>query len=177
MTMFRRHVKKQFVLLFSLACLASGCGYAVGPAHQQHVRSVHVPIFKNEAFRRGYEFTLTEAVQREIRRRTPFQLADPPYADTILKGRIIDIRKDGLGEAAIDQHRNLQLSLAVEVTWEDANSGRVLGQDTFNLPSDFVHLVSTGDFAPEVGQSLATATQTTTDRMARQIIEMMESPW
>jgi hypothetical protein len=39
------------------------------------------------------------------------------------------------------------------------------------------HLFATGNFAPEVGQSLTTATQQAIDAMARQIVDLMEAPW
>ena len=38
-------------------------------------------------------------------------------------------------------------------------------------------LSTTGDFTPELGQSIASAQQTCVDRMAVQIINMMEKPW
>jgi hypothetical protein len=33
------------------------------------------------------------------------------------------------------------------------------------------------EYAPEVGQSLATAEREVIDRMARDIVNMMETPW
>ncbi len=38
-------------------------------------------------------------------------------------------------------------------------------------------LFSSGEFAPELGQSLATANQEAIGKMARQIVDMMEAPW
>jgi hypothetical protein len=40
-----------------------------------------------------------------------------------------------------------------------------------------VHLVSQAEFAPEVGQSLATGTQQSVTRLAQQVVDMMETPW
>src|SRR5579863_2994921 len=54
---------------FSLAILvlaASGCGYNIGNAYQRDVRTVFVPIATTEDYRRGAEFQLTEAVQKQI---------------------------------------------------------------------------------------------------------------
>ena len=161
-----------------LACaVPGGCGYMMGSGFPAEVRTVHVPIFRSEAFRRGVEFQLTEAVQKEIQRRTPFRLADEGVADTRLSGRIIDIRKDVLGETRYDDPRELQLSLAVEVVWEDVRNSRILARQQISLAPEFVQLVSLSEFAPEVGQSLATGTQQAVDRMSRQIVDMMESPW
>lgn len=167
------------ILLLGLALTAvSGCrGYIVGSAYSTDIRTVAVPIFKSESFRRGVEFQLTEAVQKEIQNRTPFRIVKGPDADTILTGRIVRIRKQVLGETAFDDPRQLQLQLAVEVTWEDRRTGRILSEQRIPIASGSVQLVSQSEFAPEIGQSLATATQNAVDRMARKIVDMMEAPW
>jgi hypothetical protein len=44
-------------------------------------------------------------------------------------------------------------------------------------PKTSVLVTSTGNFIPELGQSLATAQQQAVDRLAVQITSMMEKPW
>jgi len=167
----------QRFLALVVVLLLAGCGYLVGPAYQTEVRTVHVPIFTSDTFRRGVEFQLTEAVQKQIQIRTPFRLAKPPYAETRLTGHLVEIRKDILGESRFDDPRELQLAYVVQVTWEDLRSGQVLSQQRIAISPDAVHLMAHAQFAPEVGQSLATGTQQAVDRLARQIVEMMEIPW
>ena len=155
----------------------AGCGYMVGAPYQAHIQSVHVPIFTSRSFRRGIEFELTEAVHKEIQNRTHFRLTKGPYADSRLTGEIVHLEKRVLGESAFDDARELQLSLAVQVTWEDLRTGEILDQQNIPLEPEMVHLISTGDFAPEVGQSLATAKHQAVQTLARQIVQMMEAPW
>ena len=167
-------------LLLAVPCLPvllSGCGYTVGSPHQAEVRTVHVPLFTSDSYRRGIEPQLTEAVHKEIQNRTPYRLVKEPYADTRLTGHIIEARKKRLGETTFDDPRELQLQYAVEVTWEDLRTGQILSQQRIPIAPEAVHLLSTGEFAPEVGQSLATGTQGALNRMARQIVDMMETPW
>ncbi|NOX56729.1 MAG: LptE family protein [Planctomycetes bacterium] len=154
-----------------------GCGYVVGNGFPAEVRSVYVPVFQSDSFRRGIELQLTEAVQKEIQKRTPFRLVDRPWADTELTGRIVDVRKDVLGETANDDPRELQLSLAVEVTWRDLRTGRVLAQQQVPLEPSTVQLIAHSQFSPEIGQSYATAMQQAVDGLARRIVNMMETPW
>lgn len=154
-----------------------GCGYMVGNAYGPEVRTVDVPIFKNDTFRRGIEYQLTEAVQKEIQTRTPFKLARGPGADTRLTGRIVGSDKKVLGETRFDDPRELQLTLYVIVTWEDLRTGQVLASQEVPLQPQAIPLTGQAEFAPEVGHSLATATQDVTDRLARQIVNMMEAPW
>ena len=62
-----------------LALLLAGCGYVVGSPFRPDVRSVAVPIFQNDTYRKGVEFQLTEAVQKEMQQRG-LQIAEEPYA-------------------------------------------------------------------------------------------------
>ena len=164
-----------------LACLIgglwlSGCGYTVGPAFSPGVQTVAVPIFKSDLFRRGIEFQLTEAVQKELKLRG-LRIAEAPCAETRLTGQIFSYRKDVLSESAFDDPRELQLSLSVMVTWEDLRTGEILNQQEIVLPPEAIALTATADFAPEVGQSLASANQQVVDRIARDIVNKMEMPW
>lgn len=157
--------------------LLAGCNYAVGPAHDPGICSVEVVTFKNDSFRRGVEFMVTEAVQKEIQNRTTMRLAKGPGAQTRLTGRIVDFRKNVLGETKNDDPRELQLTMIVEVTWEDVRNGRVLAKQSVPLETGSAALVTNSDFAPEVGQSLATVLNESVHQTARRIVDLMDSPW
>ena len=66
--------------------------------------------------------------------------------------------------------------MGIEVRWIDARSGQLLGAREIPLEPQTSTLVAQSSFAPETGQSLATATQQAVDQLARQIVGMMESP-
>ncbi len=164
-----------------LACLwllqGVGCGYVVGGLHQNDVRTVAVPIFKSDSHRRGIEYQLTEAVQSEIKNRTHYRITTEDQAQTRLRGRIVDIRKRSLGETRYDDPRELEYSLAVEVVWEDLRTGAILAEQTIPLQPTSLHLDATAPFAPEVGQSQASANDSAMKKLAAQIVDRMESPW
>ncbi len=159
-----------------LALLLAGCGYVVGSPFRPDVRSVAVPIFQNDTFRKGVEFQLTEAVQKEMQQRG-LQIAEEPYADTRLTGKIVEIQKQVLTESAFDDPRQLQLQYAVVIQWEDLRTGRYLAEQKILLPPEDTAFFGQGQFAPEVGQSLATAKEEVVQRIARQIVNRMEMPW
>lgn len=163
-------------IVATMVCLP-GCGYTVGGAYDPSIRSVHVPTFTTESYRRGLEIQLTDAVQKQIQNRSHFRLVHEPDADTRLTGRIARVGKTVLGESKFDDPRELQLRFEVVVTWEDLRSGRILAEQRVPIAPEAVRLVSESSFAPEVGQSLATGTQEAIDRMARQIVELMETGW
>lgn len=164
------------MLVFSVVAIA-GCGYTLGTQTLHDVRTVHVPVFKSESYRRNLDYLLTEAVQREIRTRTSYRLEDADTADTILKGRIVEIRKSVLSENRYDDPRELQLMVGAEVTWVDRRSGQILHQQTFPVGPQLTQQASNVSFAPEVGHSLATAQQEAAQRLASQIVDLMEAPW
>ncbi len=155
--------------------LIAGCGYTVGNGFNPDVKTVSVPIFENDTFRRGIEVQLTEAVQKEIQKRTPYRLAKGLDADTRLTGRIVQTRKDVLGENKFDDPRELQLSLMIVTKWENLRTGEVLAQQEIPLSPTAIPLTTQTEFAPEVGQSLATGTQEAVDQLARRIVNMMEA--
>ncbi len=154
----------------------AGCGYMVGGGFGQQVRSVEVPMFETKSFRRGIEVQLTEAVQKQIQLRTPFRVVKGD-ADTRLSGRVIDLRKSVLGETGQDDPRELQVNLVVEVIWEDLRGGRILAEQQVPIGPELISLRSQAEFAPEIGTSLATATQQSMNQLARQIVNLMETPW
>ena len=165
------------LLLAALSAAFGGCGYHIGSPYRTEIRSVYVPIFETQSFRRNLEFQLTEAVHKQIQLRTPFRLVKEGDADTKLTGKIVETTKRVLGETGFDDPRELELLMVVEVTWEDLRSGEILMQQRVPLTPEQVQLMSARSFAPEIGQSLATATQSSVDGIARKIVDMMETPW
>lgn len=165
--------------LLLVLCLwwTAGCGYSLGPSTMPGVRTIHVAIFQTDSFRRNLDYLLTEAVQHEIKVRSGYRLADASSADTVLQGRIVDIRKNPLSETQFDDPRELQLMLGAQVSWIDRRSGRVLHQQVFPISNELAQHSSQVSFAPEVGQSLATAQQDAVRRLAAQIVDLTEMPW
>ena len=175
----RRELPRYNWIAGPLACLTlviSGCGYRMGNGFEPEIQSVYVPIFTSQSDRRGLEFQLTEAVQKQIQLRTPFRVVDQPAADTQLIGKIVNTRKRVLGETKNDDPRELKMSLTVEVRWENLKTGEVLAEKRVPISQHEILLIQNAEFAPEVGQSLATAYQQVMDRMAREIVDLMEAP-
>jgi Lipopolysaccharide-assembly len=156
----------------------TGCGYAVGNAFQAPVETVSVSIVGSESFRRGLEFQLTDAIHREIQLRWPsLRIVHDGQADTRLVGRIIQAEKYPLTPTQFDDPRELEFQLAVDVRWEDLRTGEVVACQCIPISPDAIGLVSTATFAPETGQSRATAERKAVEITARQIVDLMETPW
>ena len=74
-----------------------------------------------------------------------------------LTGRGIRADKCVLGVNGFSDARELQVNLVVEVTWEDLRTRQILAKQSFPISPDVIRQTSQASFAPEVGQSLATA--------------------
>ena len=162
----RSIVRFRLISLVSLllgTLMATGCGYTVGNDFRQDIKTVAGPIFENKTNRRGIEFQRTEAVQKEITKRSRYRLAKGLEADTRL--------------TAQDDPRELQISLMVKVRWEDLRTGTLLAEQEMPLSPDQISLTSQAEFAPEIGQSLATAMDDSLHSLARKIVNLMETPW
>lgn len=188
------------------ACESGGnfrlLGYSTTPNYDCNIRTVYVPIFQNKTFRRGLEFDLTRAVVREIEAKTPYKVVSScEGADTELTGTIISVTKQVVNINPSNEVREAETALNVEVVWRDLRSGQILSKPTrlmgdvgvnpgltpnFTLPdapepkpaNDPPVLVQSVDrFIPELGQSITTAFKGNVDRLAIQIVSMMETPW
>jgi hypothetical protein len=171
-------------------------GYTTQPNYDTSIRTVYVPIFKNNTFRRGLEFELTRAVIREIEAKTPYKVvSDPCSADTELSGTIIALTKTVINRTQLNEVREAQTVLAAEVYWKNLKTGDFLSKPrpapgapvpppppppapgALPPPPPTVLVQSTASFIEEVGQSITTAEKDNVDRLAIQIVSMMEIPW
>jgi hypothetical protein len=170
-----------FAVRYSLlALLTAGCAnYQLGPQglYPAHVRTVHVPVFQSDTFRRGLGELLTEAVVKEIERRTPYKVVGPEAADSVLQGRILSDDKNVLAENLFDEPRELEAELRVEITWIDSTGGAVLGCTTVPVAPLASQLTQTSTLIPEAGQSIATAHQEAIRDLARDIVNQMQAWW
>jgi hypothetical protein len=176
-------------------------GYTTRPNYDTSIHTVYVPIFKNSTLYRGIEDEVTEAVIREIHQKTPYRVVtDCSMADTELTGNIINLTKGRLNITQLNEVREVQTDLAVEVVWRNRHTGEILslprgpgapppgvlppppeGQPVPPLPplsqAKSLLITATSSFIPEIGSSITTARQEMANRLAVQIVSMMEKPW
>jgi hypothetical protein len=167
-------------LLAALAAVVGCAGYQIGnqALYPSHIHTVYVPVFESTSLRRNLGERLTEAVVKQIEQVTPLKVVgNAESADSVLRGRITSDNKRVLTPAPLGYSRLLDMSMAVEVTWAD-RSGHLL-RDESSLPLDpaAVSVTASSMFVPEVGQSVATAQQQAIERLATQIVSLMETPW
>jgi hypothetical protein len=157
----------------------TGCaGYQIGQSaiYRPDVRTVHVPIFESNSFRRHLGERLSEAVATEIELKTPYRVVSADRADSVLRGRILSETKRVIAEDSTDNPRVVEADLVAEVDWLGPQ-GELLSH-TITIPIDSYQLrVGAGEqFIPEAGQSIASAHQDAIQDLAEQIVAQMELP-
>ncbi len=169
-------MKRLTSLTFAMVLLAvsvSGCAtYQFGNQFmfRNDVRSVHVAMFDTNSYRRFLGQRLTEAVIREVELSTPYRIAEPGNADSIIRGKIVRDQKRSQGNNRFDEPRDIQVAYRVEVTWTDRAGNPLMAVQSLRIDDD-------ENFIPEGGQSVTTAQQNLINKIAREVVGQMEMPW
>jgi len=172
--------------LTGIACTllpVAGCAsYRFGNAtlYAPNVRTVYVPMIQSDSFRTtpGIDLgeRLTEAVCKEIEKRTPFKVVGTADADSVLTARIVADTKRMQVESPTDQSRMVEMNIQVLVTWAD-RGGAVLASGAVPLPAASVDVGQSAALVPEYGRSVVSTQQEGLVKMAQQIVGLMEEPW
>ncbi|WZP00502.1 LPS assembly lipoprotein LptE [Isosphaeraceae bacterium EP7] len=152
--------------------MVAGCGYSVRPPFDKSIRTIYVPVFRSVTFKRDVNFQLTELVKKEIANRTPFKLVnDPDAADTILDGEVNFADKNLIVESPFNLPRLLNAVMTVSVNWTDNRDN----PDKKPVPPALIS--EAVNFAPELGETAETAFYKVNQKLAIQIVGMMEQRW
>ena len=172
-----RNVRPGLMILgvgMALAMLAPGCkvtGYSIRAPYDTNVKTVYVPVFKSVTFKRDVNLMLTEMVIKEIERRTPYKVVgNPEGADTTLDGTVNFTDKNIILESPFNLPRQLTSTMMVLATWTDNKAVE-------KKPPNPAAIMETFNFYPEIGESSQAAYSRTCEKLATQIVNMMEEPW
>ncbi len=174
--------RRQWLMHAALAWSASslgGCAYRFGACslYPPDVRTVAVPIVKTSTLRRGLGERLTDAIIREIESKTPLKVVSAATADSILLGRLTADDKGVLLNEPTGENRNLQLNFRIEVSWQDRRGMNLRNPQAIPFPDALATIDQPQNFIPEAGQTIVTAQQQAIQRLAEQIVNLMEAPW
>jgi hypothetical protein len=134
-------------------------------------------MIESVSFRRDLGERLTEAVVKQIEMKTPYKVVSEANADSKLKCRISQESKSVVIGARTGDPRELQTAISVQVSWTDNRDRQLRPCPPIPVPTDLTDVQGTGNVVPETGQSLAVAQQDAIDRLAEQIVGLMEKPW
>ena len=162
--------------------LLSGCahlGYQVGARSLfgQDIQTIYVPIVQSDPTRRNLAERLTEAISKRIEERTPYKVVGRPTADSVLECRIV---QKGQRVSLVDSYndpRQKSGSLTLEVRWRDRRDQEIRPFESVSWNESGTRITAGDSMVAEFGHSVLTTEQTQIDRIADQIVGMMELPW
>jgi len=151
-------------------CLGTAT-YSNAPLFPEDIRSVYVEMFDNATFRRGIEYTLSDALAKRVETLTSYKIvSDRDQADSVISGQIT-----AAGESILTLEPDLgwalekEAILTVEVSWKDLQTGRLM------INNETV--TAAAGYSAFQGQDFTYASAVAANKLAEKIVELMENPW
>lgn len=172
----------KLLALLAATLFLAGCAplstyrYGNDSLYPQDIHTVYVPMFESDSFRPHLGQWLTEAVAKEIELKTDYKLVGTPGADSVLSGRITSDTKRVVVENRNDDPRETEYNIQVQVVWARRDGG-ILIDRAVPLPPAILEIGQSASVVPEYGESIATGQQEAIQKLAEQIVAMMEAPW
>lgn len=159
-----------------------GCaGYNVGPRglYDDKIETIFVPTVEADTYRAAFGERLTEAICKKITEQTPYSLAGPDEADATLSARLVSETQSVSAFNRYNDTRQKSANLSVVAVLRTRRGDVVLSETApLLLTSDGgANVSSQGYLVAEMGQSNATAQQEAIDKIADQIVGLLESGW
>lgn len=145
-------VRKSITLGLIILVNLSGCGYRLAgkKLNNGEGRTIAVPTFTNKTTTYRIEQRLTEALRRELIRRTRFKVVPEQTGDLVVSGEVLSLIANPI--IFNQQGRGSSYSILVDlnVRLTDSHSGAVLFQnDRWTFREIFELAQSSGEFVPE----------------------------
>lgn len=130
-------------LLMAAAFLFSGClGYQIGPAKPavlSHVKSVAVPIFRNDTLEPHIEALVTGIIIKQIQQDGTYQIRDTNDADAVIEGTITSVtrRRSRSVRGNVDATAEFTLVVGIHYDVIDRITGQLLDNHTVQGTTNF----------------------------------------
>lgn len=157
--------------LMLAALLLTGCGYSTTELYPTQYTTVTVPNFTNRSNDRTVEFTLREALIKELEQRTPYKtISGTGLADTQLTGTVVRVDRRLISRDAVaGLPQEIEVTVTVDFEWKDLRTGEVI--------RGYRGLSAAGQFVPNrtVGEFDADGVRLAVSRLASDIVSRMRA--
>ena len=111
-----------------LAAAAGGCGYSLRGNLPDHLKTVSVPVFKNQTTEAGAESAITSAVVNAFTSSGRLKVVSLDQADSVLDGEITGYQVQSLTYDSKLNLRSYRLTVTMNVRFRDLRRTEVLWQ-------------------------------------------------
>ncbi|MBN1510356.1 MAG: hypothetical protein JW955_26140 [Sedimentisphaerales bacterium] len=157
------------------AVVLAGCnglgGYTNKSLFPADVRSVYVEMFDNRTFRRGVEYTLSDALAKRIESDTPYKIvSDRDRTDSVMDGQLVLIAESILTmERETGRALEKEVILSATVNWKSLKTGRLM----INNKS----VTAAASYSEFLNQDFTYASSLAANNLAEKIVELMQDNW
>lgn len=147
-------------------------GWSTQSVYRPDVGTIAIPIAENQTFAQGIEFELTDAIVKEIAARTPYAIADASRADTVLLVQVREVKQPQVSKSAVTALAEEQVvGLTIDFRWVDQRTETTLVERRrFSGHAVFVPSRPSGERL-ELGRIAVV------QRLARDVVGVLEAPW
>ena len=178
-------MKRYFLLCTSILLFIAGCGYTTRSLLPANFKSIHVDNFKNDiaitaeqsdqrmyvGYRPGMEIDLTKVVINKYLQDGNLKIARDSNADLLLKGTLMDFKRDALRYDANDNVEEYRIKVVVNMTLENAKTGALIWKE------DGFAGETTYRTSGSLAKSESAALNDAIDDLARRIVERTIEAW
>jgi len=160
------------VLAVLAATVLAGCGgYSNKSLFPKDIGSVYIEMFDNRTFRRGIEYTLSDAIVKRIESDTPYKVvSDRDRTDSVIDGQLVVITESILTlERETGRALEKEVVLTATVNWKNLKTGRMM----MNNQS----VTAAASFSEFLHQDFTYASSLAANKLAQKIVEMMQDNW
>jgi hypothetical protein len=167
----RRGVPSLALAGLAAALLASCSGYTNQSLFPGDVKSVYIQMFDNRTFRRGIEYTLSDALAKRIESDTPYRIvSDRDRTDSVLDGQLVVIAESILTvERETGQAMEKEVVLSATVDWKNLRTGRMMVN---HRP-----ITAAASYSEFLNQDFTYASALAANKLAEKIVELMQDNW
>lgn len=168
----RRAGASGFVLAALAMTVLAGCsGYTNRSLFPEDVGSVYIEMFDNRTFRRGIEYTLSDAMAKRIESDTPYKIvSNRDRTDSLLSGQLVVIGESILTlERETGQALEKEVILTATVNWKNLRTGKMM----INNQS----ITAAASYSEFLHQDFTYASSLAANKLAQKIVEVMQNNW
>lgn len=158
-------------LLLTIGGCSGSTGYSNASLYPDDVESIYLEMFDNRSFRRGTEFTFSNALAKRIEAQTPYKIvSDRDRADSVMSGQLVAV-----GESILTLERELGRAMEKEVVvtavvnWKSLKTGRLMiNNQTVTAATSYSEFQD---------QDFTYASAAAANKLAQNVVELMENQW
>lgn len=177
--------RKLFIAILALIFFACGCGYTTRSLLPPNFKTIYIENFKNDirvtaeqsnlrmyrGYRPGLEIDITRAVVSKFLQDGNLRIGGSSDSDLILKGGLLDFKRDALRYDANDNIEEYRIKLVVSMQLENPKTGTIVWAEK-GFAGETTYRTSGG-----LARSESAALNDAIDDLARRIVERTIEAW